>query len=225
MKALTPLLHTHAHTHPLLIKITESSTCQSFSLSRHSFKGRTEKENTINDGRETREGNSTKKGGGDGKRRKGEKVGQFIHVWAAQTVDNGTEVDGRPTTAHGLTTRWLSHAMAPECRPCFREKPENLSIYPFFPFLWIVTVERGAFFEPKTFHANTCDLRQLSSRQDWFGPSPTTRTFWLRICLLAVSLHIFRYTCSHSQNPPGSIRNVTTTSFLHHIQKEEFAYF
>lgn len=57
-------------------------------------------------------------GGGDGKRRKGEKVGQFIHVCAAQTVDNGTEVDGRPTTPLmeqmkcGLTTCWLSHGTA-----------------------------------------------------------------------------------------------------------------
>lgn len=63
-----------------------------------------------------------KKGGGDGKRRKGEKVGQFGHVCAAQTVDNGTEVDGRPTALLmeqlkcGLTTRWLSHAMAPDTK-------------------------------------------------------------------------------------------------------------
>lgn len=54
-------------------------------------------------------------GGGDGKRRKGVKVGQFIHVCAAQTVDNGTEVDGRPTALLmeqlkcGLTTHWLFH--------------------------------------------------------------------------------------------------------------------
>lgn len=96
------------------------------SLSRQSFKGQTEKENTISYGRMEQ-----KKGGGDGKRRKGEKVGQFIHVCAAQTVDNGTEVDGRPTTLLmeqmkcGLTTRWLSHGMAPDNRQCFRD-PETI---------------------------------------------------------------------------------------------------
>lgn len=63
-----------------------------------------------------------KMGGGDGKRRKREKVGQFVHVFAAQTVDNGTEVDGKPTALLmeqlkcGLTARWLSHAMAPNNR-------------------------------------------------------------------------------------------------------------
>lgn len=74
-----------------------------------------------------------KKGGGDGKRRKGEKVGQFVHVCAAQTVDNGTEVDGRPTALLmeqlkcGLTTRWLSHAMAPNNRHAL-ETLNDLSI-------------------------------------------------------------------------------------------------
>lgn len=93
------------------------------SLSRQSFKGQTEKENTIRYGREAGEGRKEhKKGGGDGKRRKGEKVGQFVHVCAAQTVDNGTEVDGSPTALLmeqlkcGLATRWLSHAMAPDNR-------------------------------------------------------------------------------------------------------------
>lgn len=93
------------------------------SLPRQSFKGQTEKENTISYGREAVEGKKEpKKGGGDGKRRKGEKVGQFVHVGAAQTVDNGTEVDGRPTALLmeqlkcGLTTRWLPHATAPDTR-------------------------------------------------------------------------------------------------------------
>lgn len=65
----------------------------------------------MSDGR--RRERAQRKGGGDGKRRKGEKVGQFVHVCAAQTVDNGTEVDGRPTALLmeqmkcGLTARWL----------------------------------------------------------------------------------------------------------------------
>ena len=64
------------------------------------------------------EGKGYKMGGGDGKRRKGEKVGQFVHVCVAQTVDNGTEVDGRPTALlmeqlkFVLTTCWLSRAAA-----------------------------------------------------------------------------------------------------------------
>lgn len=93
------------------------------SLSRQSFKGQMERENTIRYGRKAGEGRKEhKKGGGDGKRRKGEKVGQFVHVCEAQTVDNGTEVDGRTTALLmeqlkcGLTTRWLSHAMAPDNR-------------------------------------------------------------------------------------------------------------
>lgn len=87
-----------------------------------SLKGHSVKENAISYGREAGEGRKElKMGGGYGKRRKGE-VGQFVHVCAAQTVDNGTEVDGRPTALLmeqlkcGLTTRWLSHAMAPNNR-------------------------------------------------------------------------------------------------------------
>ena len=60
------------------------------SVSCQSFSGQTERENTISSGREA-DGIEYKKGGGDGKGRKGEKVGQFIHVGAAQAVDNGTE--------------------------------------------------------------------------------------------------------------------------------------
>lgn len=59
----------------------------------------------------------------NGRRRWKEKKGKG--GWAVcprlckQTVDNETEVDGRPTAPLmeqlkcGLTTRWLSHAMAP----------------------------------------------------------------------------------------------------------------
>lgn len=69
-----------------------------------------------------KEGEEHKTGGGDGKRRKREKGGQFIHVCAAQTVDNGTEVDGRPTALLmeqlkcGLTAHWRSHTTTPENR-------------------------------------------------------------------------------------------------------------
>lgn len=92
-------------------------------------------------------GKSRKKGGGDGKRRKGEKVGQFIHVCAAQTVDNGTEVDGRPTTLLmeqmkcGLTTRWLSHGMAPDSRHALETLKQsfNHSHCSFLPFICIKT--------------------------------------------------------------------------------------
>lgn len=92
-------------------------------LSGQSLKGQSEKENAISYGREAGEGRKEHKmGGGYGKRRKGEKVGQFVHVCAAQTVDNGTEADCRPTALLmeqlkcGLTTRWLSHAMDPKNR-------------------------------------------------------------------------------------------------------------
>lgn len=73
------------------------------SVSRQSFKGQTEKENTITYGREAW---GRKERAQKGRRRwkekkererEREKVGQFIHVFAAQTVDNETEVDGRPT--------------------------------------------------------------------------------------------------------------------------------
>lgn len=85
-------------------------------LSGQRLKGQSEKEKGEKPGEGRKE---HKMGGGYGKRRKGEKVGQFVHVCAAQTVDNGTEVDCRPTALLmeelkcGLTTRWLSHAMAP----------------------------------------------------------------------------------------------------------------
>lgn len=94
-------------------------------FSRQGFKGQTEKENSMSYEREAGRKEHKKKGGGDGKRRKGEKVGQFIHVCAAQTVDNGTEVDGRPTTLLmeqmkcGLTTHWLSHGSTQQA--CCRE--------------------------------------------------------------------------------------------------------
>lgn len=49
-------------------------------------------------------------GGVDGKRRKEEKVGQFIHVWAAQAAESGTEVDGRPTIlVYKADEMWLLH--------------------------------------------------------------------------------------------------------------------
>lgn len=69
-----------------------------------------------------KEGKELRMGGGDGKRRKGEKVGQFVHVCTAQTVDNGTEVDGRPTALLmeqlkcGLTACWRSHTVTPNNR-------------------------------------------------------------------------------------------------------------
>lgn len=44
-----------------------------------------------------------------------ERLGSLVHVCVAQTVDNGTEVDGRPTALlmeQLKCGRWLSHAMA-----------------------------------------------------------------------------------------------------------------
>jgi len=64
-----------------------------------------------------KEGKEHRMGGGHGKRRKREKIGQLVHVCAAQIVDNRTEVDGRPTALLmeqlkcGLTTHWLFQSM------------------------------------------------------------------------------------------------------------------
>lgn len=124
-------------------------------------------------------GKSRKKEGGDGKRRKGEKVGQFIHVCAAQTVDNGTEVDGRPTTLLmeqmkcGLTTRWLSHGMAPDSRHALKTLKQsfNHSHCSFLPFICIekfmLTAQAKsvflAFLNTEMFHASILYKTHLAS--------------------------------------------------------------
>lgn len=91
-----------------------------------------------------KEGREHKMGGGDGKRRKVEKVGQFVHVCTAQTFDNGTEADGRLTALHmeqlkcGLTTHWLSHTLIPNTRQGFKTQ-EVLSVI-FFSLKLLVSL-------------------------------------------------------------------------------------
>lgn len=152
-------------------------------------------------------GKSRKKEGGDGKRRKGEKVGQFIHVCAAQTVDNGTEVDGRPTTPLmeqmkcGLTTRWLSHGMAPDSRHALETLRQsfNHSHCSFLPFICIkkfmLTAQAKrvsqAFLNTEMFHANILFMEAwmtlFHTRLIW---PPISKLFWLWDCFLSASLHI-----------------------------------
>lgn len=140
-------------------------------------------------------GKSRKKEGGDGKRRKGEKVGQFIHVCAAQTVDNGTEVDGRPTTLLmeqmkcGLTTHWLSHGMAPDSRQALETLKQSFNhshcsnIPPFYLHREIYVDCTG-----KKCVSGILEHRSVSCKhtaQDSFG-----LLFQNFLGLLAASLHI-----------------------------------
>lgn len=69
-----------------------------------------------------KEGKSTKRREEMEREEREKRLGSSSTSVQAQTVDNGTEVDGRPTALLmeqlkcGLTTRWLSHAMV-----CFRD--------------------------------------------------------------------------------------------------------
>lgn len=133
--------------------------------------------------REKLRGQSPEKGGGgDGKRRKGEKVGQFIHVWTAQAVDNGTEADGRPT------------ALLMEQMKCGFNHP--------LAFSWYGSRQQACFRDPRTIFQwsriqywlwwQKCFLEEQSLC--YIGSS------WLWNLLLATSLHIFGCTRAHSES-------------------------
>lgn len=137
-------------------------------------------------------------GGGDGKRRKGEKVGQFIHVCAAQTVDNGTEVDGRPTAPLmeqmkcGLTTCWLSHGMAAykgDALKALKLSFSNTSLIWHLSAWWQKDSVFGHFWKTKAFHAKCAWVHaHIFSHTRWYWP-PLARMFgldyvcWPRFCI------------------------------------------
>ncbi len=139
------------------------------SLPRQSFKkeGKERKHHNLWE-RSCEGGKAHKKGGGDGKRRKRDRVRQFVHVFAAQTADNETEVDGRPTALlmeqlkWGLTTHWLSHAMASRqltletLQPYFNNYHGLNTFSLFFRKKLYCLLGLKAFLKPKNLNADIC---------------------------------------------------------------------
>lgn len=151
-------------------------------------------------------------GGGDGKRRKGEKVGQFIHVCAAQTVDNGTEVDGRPTTPLmeqmkcGLTTCWLSHGMVAydgDALKTLKLSFNNTSlIWHLSPWWWKKSIF-GHFLEDKSLSCKGAQGARTHLFPHKMILASSCENVWPWLCLLAAFLHIFKTRMvSFTKNPP-----------------------